>query len=397
MVRIESYSNTVGFPVAGCQWVDDKHIILAGGGGASKSGVKNSLKLYKVTLDDKAIELVKEADLIAGEDAPTSFCYNAENNVVACGINGSIDSVNDGTSESLKIFESTDKEFVLKKSKRVLKSKSPFDYQKVTVFDRKGTMLLLAFAEGQVTVLNYPSLEYRFSSKKCENEDINSGDIDGNGLYISTSSDKAVHFWSTEDGELIHTIDQPRGIKNKPCKFRSIQFGTGENQDFIYLAINAADKKRSYISKFSSGDFELLLTRPVAFNPILSFRINNSGTLLAAGCSDLGIRLCCAKTLRTLATVKAAHSFPVTTLSFSPDDNLLVSGSADGTCRVIQVPKEFDSYKSLIVTITTILLLLISIGFYAYSSGLLKFPKNYFSPITNPILDGSLVPSKDEL
>jgi WD40 repeat protein len=44
--------------------------------------------------------------------------------------------------------------------------------------------------------------------------------------------------------------------------------------------------------------------------------------------------------LQPLLTILKAHEFPPTTLRFSPTSNLLVSGSADNSVRVISVPAE---------------------------------------------------------
>jgi WD40 repeat protein len=57
--------------------------------------------------------------------------------------------------------------------------------------------------------------------------------------------------------------------------------------------------------------------------------------------------------LQPLLTILKAHEFPPTTLRFSPTSNLLVSGSADNSVRVISVPAdlggqcEFWSYYFL--------------------------------------------------
>ena len=69
--------------------------------------------------------------------------------------------------------------------------------------------------------------------------------------------------------------------------------------------------------------------------------------------------------LQPLLTILKAHEFPPTTLRFSPTSNLLVSGSADNSVRVISVPAElggqceFRSY-SLYLKLTHL---------YVYSMG----------------------------
>jgi prolactin regulatory element-binding protein len=42
--------------------------------------------------------------------------------------------------------------------------------------------------------------------------------------------------------------------------------------------------------------------------------------------------------LQSIVTVLHAHDFPVTSLKFNPSGTLVVSGSADNTVRVIDIP-----------------------------------------------------------
>lgn len=77
--------------------------------------------------------------------------------------------------------------------------------------------------------------------------------------------------------------------------------------------------------------------------------ISPDGKLIAFSSSDMGLRICSSKSLQVLMTVPKVHTLPVTSLAFNNDASLLVSGSVDGTCRVVSVPKTFPKSK-LIVT-----------------------------------------------
>jgi WD40 repeat protein len=64
---------------------------------------------------------------------------------------------------------------------------------------------------------------------------------------------------------------------------------------------------------------------------------SESGKHLAISTSDLNIHLLSSLTLSTIWRLKNAHAFPGTCLAFDPSGDLLVSGSADMTLRVIKV------------------------------------------------------------
>lgn len=122
-----------------------------------------------------------------------------------------------------------------------------------------------------MSALNYPDLKPRFGSKKCENEDIHGGDISPDSQLMATASDKAVHFFDGHTGELLHSIDRPRGLGKRLCYFRSVLFGRQQHEEHVFTAINSVDRKNGYLAKFSKADFSLVLTRPVAPSAILCF------------------------------------------------------------------------------------------------------------------------------
>jgi prolactin regulatory element-binding protein len=72
------------------------------------------------------------------------------------------------------------------------------------------------------------------------------------------------------------------------------------------------------------------------------------GKLIAFSSSDMGLRVCSSKSLQVLMTVPKVHTLPVTSLAFNSDASLLVSGSVDGTCRVVSVPKNFPKSECLL-------------------------------------------------
>ena len=44
--------------------------------------------------------------------------------------------------------------------------------------------------------------------------------------------------------------------------------------------------------------------------------------------------------MKTISRIKDAHGLPCTCIQFSRDSSIIVSGSADGTCRISRVEKD---------------------------------------------------------
>jgi WD40 repeat protein len=68
-----------------------------------------------------------------------------------------------------------------------------------------------------------------------------------------------------------------------------------------------------------------------------STHYSDNGKHLALSTSDLSIHILSSSTLSTIWRLKDAHAFPGTCLTFSPRGDMLVSGSADMSLRVIKV------------------------------------------------------------
>ncbi|KAI9296740.1 WD40 repeat-like protein [Neoconidiobolus thromboides FSU 785] len=367
MTRNNSFLERVGFPISCSEFIDNDQFLLAGGGGSSRSGVKNELRLYQIK--NKTLVLKMKADLTSGDDAPTSLSYNKEFDVFACGINGSSDKIIKGENESLKLGKMDKDKMDITQSKRIIENNSLNDYQRVTLFNKEGSLLFISSAEGQVSLFNYPELTPKVNGKQCINEEISDGDIDSEDRYYATASDKVIHFFNVKDGSLAHNIEAPSSLNKVSCKFRNIKFGKEETKDNFYLAINSKDRKRSYISKFDIDTFEKEIIRPLGFSPICSFAISYDGKFLAVACADQSIRICDSNALRVLETYKEAHTFAITTLSFSKDGKYLISGSADGTCRIFTLPEKFENNdKKFIFNLFFIILLLLGVLFFIVSA-----------------------------
>ena len=86
------------------------------------------------------------------------------------------------------------------------------------------------------------------------------------------------------------------------------------------------------------------------------------------GASDHSIGICDTQTLKVLLLVPKVHGFPPTTIAFSHDSALVVSGSADNTVHIIQLPEKFNSGTVHIIYIYLFLLVIIFIIIFTFRS-----------------------------
>ncbi|GAA6053269.1 hypothetical protein JCM3770_002687 [Rhodotorula araucariae] len=354
-----SFPLDVRFPVYSIAWTDDTSLVLAGGGGSSRTGVKNRISVYTLDLARRQLDLADEHDLSKDEDAPMTVAIHPQSKTLVAGINSSAAQLETGVNENLRVFSYDDKAIKYDKRKQTITSTDPDHYQKVTAFSRaapSSPLLAVGTTNSQLSLLTFPALEDVLPSLSYDGDEIYDADFNDDGdMLVGTSSNKLC-VWSTKDAaegatdepEPLQVIERPVLKKELACTFRAAKFGRGVTGANLYTVVNAAPagrvrkppagSKKAFVSLWDARAWKLLKTRTVSQKPVTAFDVSDDGTLLAYGSSDLSVGILDAVTLRPILTVLHAHDFPVTALKFNPSASVLVSGSADNSIRVIEVP-----------------------------------------------------------
>ncbi|KIM21819.1 hypothetical protein M408DRAFT_333251 [Serendipita vermifera MAFF 305830] len=157
-----------GFPIYSSSFVSPSRLILGGGGGQTRSGVRNKLRLYDVTLE--ALNLVHEYEFEAGSDAPMSIAAAVPpapvevtsqpplNVTFACGANASEDAMKRGENMHCRLFSIKYDKIVHVKSVKAMEEMKGDAYQKVSVLSPAQDVLAVGTTSNEVHLLHYPSL-----------------------------------------------------------------------------------------------------------------------------------------------------------------------------------------------------------------------------------------------
>ncbi|GJN93754.1 hypothetical protein Rhopal_006811-T1 [Rhodotorula paludigena] len=351
-----SFPLDVRFPVYSIAFTDDNTVVLAGGGGSSRTGVKNRLSMYTVDVKKRQLSLVEEHELSKEEDAPMTVAVHPPTKAMVAGINSSSAELEKGINENVRVFSYDDKSIKYEKRKQTISSTDPDHYQKVTAFSRAESSPFLAVGStnSELSLLSYPALDEVLPTLTYDGEEIYDADFNDDGdMLVGTSSNKLC-VWSTKVAdksaapEPVQVIERPVLKKELACTFRAAKFGRHLTASNLYTVVNAspagkvrkppAGSKKAFVSLWDARAWKLLKTRTVSQKPVTAFDVSDDGTLLAYGSSDLSVGILDAITLRPIRTVLHAHDFPVTSLKFNPSASVLISGSADNSVRVIEVP-----------------------------------------------------------
>ncbi|KAG1122405.1 hypothetical protein G6F42_011511 [Rhizopus arrhizus] len=342
-----TFKVSVGIPVFGLGFTRDNQLILGGGGGASRSGVKNKLASYKIDIRRKDLEEDATFDFAATEDAPMCLDVHPSGPYVVAGVNGSEQDMKDGKNNNCRTFKILEDKLELEKAVNTLESKKAEDYQRVVRFNESGNLVATGTTDGRVQVFKYPDFE-SVSPAIAVSKDDEVLDVDINLeneklTCVLRDGLKLINLRGKNVGQVVQTISSATIIKKSTAHFRAFRYGRGFTKDFGFAVVNGVTKSAAYIVKYDAYSFDQVKVVKVGNKPITAFAISQDGAILAFASADLSITLLDALSFKTLAKIKDAHGFSITCIAVSPDRRLLASASADNTCRIVSLPLQFGT------------------------------------------------------
>ncbi|KAL2084857.1 hypothetical protein ACEWY4_020375 [Coilia grayii] len=365
-------------------------VITAGGGGASKTGIKNGVHFL-------GLELVAgrhSATLLHSHDTDTRATMNMAlaDEVIAAGQDGNcslmrfrLRTPKDGHKAATKDGhggehggarrrgggrgdksgagdETQTKNETLQVSVEqmgsVLSDSSPQDpLQKCVRFSADLKLLITGGTDGRIRVWEYPDLKEKFDFKAHEGE-VEDVDICPNSKQlVSVGRDFACSVWHGDQlamGLCWH--DNMPHITEKMYRYQSCRFGKVPDQkDALRLFTVQIPHKRDrkpppcYLTKWDGRTFLPLLTKPCGNEVISCLDVSESGTFLGLGTVTGSVAIHIAFSLQRLYYVQESHGIVVTDLAFLPEsgksqavkgDNevALLSVAVDSRCQMHTVP-----------------------------------------------------------
>ncbi|CAM4697052.1 unnamed protein product [Leuciscus chuanchicus] len=363
-------------------------IITAGGGGASKTGIKNGVHFLSLEL----VGGVHSATLLHTHETDTRATMNMclGGDVIAAGQDGSCSLMKFSHHPAKQAQKPAakdgagDKGAARKRSGKgqnaadgggggdapQMKQDSPqVSVEDVAVvqgdlspqdpcvkcvrFSADLTLLLSGGADGYVRVWEFPSLKEKFNFK-AHNDELEDIDISHDKKHIVTvGRDFACSVWSGDQlavGLCWHE-SMPQ-ITEKTYRYKACRFAKVEDQkDALRLYTIQIPHKRErkppqcYITKWDGRAFLPLLTKPCGNEVISCLAVSDSGTFLGLGTVTGSVGIYIAFSLQKLYYIQESHGIVVTDLTFLPDapkskaikgDNevVMLSVAVDSRCQM---------------------------------------------------------------
>ncbi|CAG9462928.1 unnamed protein product [Pedinophyceae sp. YPF-701] len=341
-------------PLYAGSWVTDDLFVVAGGGGKTKSGIPNRIMLLRV--DNGAV--TEPVAFVDTPDAPLALAVHPAGRMLlaAMASGGCIAVSIDIATATLRVNEAvTDK----------LSADRVGSVSRI-VYDKKG--MVVAFGlDGPVTsrgsvvsvvVLDASTLDFVSEVEAAVHGDTRAGvkDVDfcrfGQPWLAVVDESGSVRVANYESGVVFSQMPAPPPPFDKAGAARC-QFSRQHDESALFVLSNCAvrGEPAGYVARWelipqsvadSVGRVNLAWIggrfRQAIADPITTMNISRSGSRLVVGSSEGEIRVLAANAAASTSyRLKDAHMVVVTQGCFSPDENSLLTVSADSSVRVTNV------------------------------------------------------------
>lgn len=361
-------------------------VITAGGGGASKTGIKNAVQFLDLQLVG---ERQYSATLVHSHDTETRATMNLAvgNGVIAAGQDGTCclmkfkqggsltkdvgNSVQQGNtrrragkrdkaaqdgaaSRDTSDLKDETAKILVQRLAEVQSDLNPQDpLQKVVRFSPDLSLLLTGGTDGHIRVWEFPSLKKKYDFKAHEDEVEDLDMSPGNKRLVTVGRDFSCSVWSGNQLAMgLKWNETKSNIGEKTYRYMGCRFGKVEDQkDALRLYTVQIPHKRDrkpppcFITKWDGKSFLPMLTAPCGTEVISSLAVSNSGTFLGLGTVTGSVAIYIAFSLQKLYYVQESHGIVVTDLAFLPDtlkgkhikgnnETAMLSVAVDSRCQV---------------------------------------------------------------
>lgn len=337
-------------------------VITAGGGGASKTGIKNALHFLGLQLVGEQFS----ATLLHSEDTETRATMNmaVADGVIAAGQDGSCSVMRfrqrhaedgreaasgnttaansepqgkarrragkgDQAAEEEKAADTTDEttQITVETLGEVQSDLNPVEpLQKVVRFSSDLSLLMTGGTDGHIRVWEYPSLKKKYDFKAHEGE-IEDLDLSpGNEHLVTVGRDFACSVWS--GNQLCSGLrwqDTVPQVADRAYRYMACRFGRVEDQkEALRLYTVQIPHKRDrkpppcYLTKWDGQSFLPMLTATCGTEVISSMAVSDSGTFIGLGTVTGSVAIYIAFSLQKLYYVRESHGIVVTDVAFLP-------------------------------------------------------------------------------
>lgn len=341
-------------------WAGDNYVLLGGGGGDSRHGIKNRLLVAKFSSENGELsETVHH--LSTGDTPPFKLAVHPGGDIAVAAFE-----------KGCRLFElHLEEEDKLVPSSRTLKALEDADELKFLLFSQDGTHLAAGGEDKSLRVFLWPTMEEKLYVKDAHKKGLKDADFSLDGTLLATTADSGpCHIWDVTKDKAVATLEAPQRGSLGLCRFAR------DGRPFLFTT--AVRGGCGWVIVWDTRDWKQLGSKKFHEDPISAFAISKNGESLAMGTAGGDIAIINVGKMTITQRVKNAHLVFVTAVEFSPSSRAMLSASGDSSARVTQVTtpspglKEWHVY--LILIILFIASAILAVFVYHNSDSFWNFP-----------------------
>ncbi|CAR27865.1 ZYRO0D08382p [Zygosaccharomyces rouxii] len=354
---------SIGYPVYGAKFLNNRMLLVAGGGGEGNNGIPNKLTVLRVDFaKKKVIKRFREITLDPNDDSPTTLDVANDTILMGCNENSEKIKKGEGNHHLRKfLFENEHLKFVA--GIDFDRSNQPEDYTKLIYLSRDGSVGAVA-SSAIPTVIRI--IDPKELTEKYEIEtghEVKDMHFAPDGKVISYITASTLEVISIVTGRfIIRKTDFDSNYSLSKIKFLT--------DDVVLIAAALKKGPGIVMIKISlrSGSATVLKTKFITnkFKGVTAMDVDHKNELAVLAGSDNSLAIVKLKDLSLGRTFKQVHSFAITRVSFSSDSGLIASVSAANTVHVIKVPENFAQSTSIWSKLLKLLLNFVFIALLAF-------------------------------
>ncbi|EPX74406.1 GDP/GTP exchange factor [Schizosaccharomyces octosporus yFS286] len=323
-----SHSKQLSFPAYTVCWMNKNLLAVGGGGGTTKSGIKNKLQLimYDETEPETGeghtkIELEKEVELGSDDDAVMSLDY-IQNSLIA-GINSSPEG---RKNKHFRVFESKDgsaKNYAETKKFQITEFSNDIQYQRLCKYDSYHSVIYVSCTNQKFFIISESDYRILFEKDNCTVYDVGFGE---NKFALAIDDRVEIYDWKTF--RLLQVLYMPE----ENAVVRGIGMLNEVNIVAAYYYVRNGQRiaglvRFDYSTIEQSWTFASMKTLRNA-KGVTKFCMDPSSGMIIVATADCKVRFMTLN-LTTLSS-NTVHHLPITDMRLSPDSEILASVSVDG-------------------------------------------------------------------
>lgn len=367
----------VGYPIYGARFINNKAVLVTGGGGEGNHGLPNKItvikSLFKVSDKSRRLQKFREIVLPDNEDSPMCVDISgstSDGHLVFIGCNQSEELAKSmSINHHLRKYVYSDEEHLRFQDAAQLEeeiaTEDVGEYPKIVGVSSDGSIGCFMTSKVPSTIFSFNpdtlDLIYKYTvPADVEIRDFQLSPDNGKSLcYVTGSSIEVIN---PASGSLVSSSSKSQQVTKTLSKYILSKVKYVNASTVVIVAALRSGKGIALI-QYSTTNLSIIKVKQVQSKMrCVATDVSVTQDLLAIAGNDCSLYLFRLSDFKHIKTHKNYHKFAITCLSFCPNGSKLASGSSDANVKVLKLRPNFAKGRSVIGSIFNYLFMIVIVA-----------------------------------